>query len=532
MKTEDNLNHDFLNLQPVQAPKRTFLGDMGTSARLKIFILTGLVSFSIFTALVLISENRLFVASDKALEADLVTELATQLELRIANVRSAEKAYLISKNRTFAKEFHDQLVSVSKALNQLSQMQVIQSQQKHLDTIRDGLAQYDEEFSKILSINNTNGLESGKNFNRDSQSIIRQASQFDDLLSYLSLPTSAISLFSEELQVARRENLDSARLVFRIIIISGGFLIFVLITFVGSIAIRSFSLPLNQLASTVSQLAKINKIDSLLTRRSSGPVGDIALALDHWQITLTDLFQVRQELLETKDLLEKPYSKAEASGLIPEGLLSKTNMSEEMKGSIPNKAPIKSTEPDIITSVSDGALSSARQELTNFSQYVNASANDVERTGALIKGLDNTTQQMEELIKLVVSIRDQTNLLSLRLGPQSSNSDKLGFLSNEEKIVMADASGITDLDTAQCIDVIRISTEQAEKISLYLRQEMADVTRLAREIAITASEQAIEATTKLLNQSERLQNLLGKLISKVEPSKVVDDINDTKTKEE
>jgi hypothetical protein len=47
---------------------------------------------------------------------------------------------------------------------------------------------------------------------------------------------------------------------------------------------------------------------------------------------------------------------------------------------------------------------------------------------------------------------------------------------------------------------------------------MDEVTRMAREIATTASEQAIEATTKLLSHSEYLQNMLDDVISKVKPS--------------
>ena len=50
---------------------------------------------------------------------------------------------------------------------------------------------------------------------------------------------------------------------------------------------------------------------------------------------------------------------------------------------------------------------------------------------------------------------------------------------------------------------------------------MAEVTYLARGIAITASEQALEATTRLLSQSEHLQNLLSDVISRVEPSSVI-----------
>jgi hypothetical protein len=96
----------------------------------------------------------------------------------------------------------------------------------------------------------------------------------------------------------------------------------------------------------------------------------------------------------------------------------------------------------------------------------------------------------------------------------------MGF-SSDEVTKVAIGTGLDDSDISHCIDVIRDATNQAEGIATSVRQIMAEVTRMAREIAITASEQAIEATTKLLSQSEHLQNLLGDVISKVEPSKVV-----------
>ena len=152
-----------------------------------------------------------------------------------------------------------------------------------------------------------------------------------------------------------------------------------------------------------------------------------------------------------------------------------------------------------------------------MSQYVTAAADDVERTEALIKGLDDTTRQMEEMSSLVMSIRDQTNLLAFRSGGRDSGPDNLVILSGEDK-EPAEGSNFSDVDMVKRFDVIRDTTERAERVTGSVRQAMTEVTRMAREIATTASEQAIEATTKLLSQSEYLQNMLDDVISKVKPS--------------
>ena len=72
---------------------------------------------------------------------------------------------------------------------------------------------------------------------------------------------------------------------------------------------------------------------------------------------------------------------------------------------------------------------------------------------------------------------------------------------------------------AKRFDAIRDATNKAERTSAAVRGTMAEVTRMAHEIAATASEQALDATSKLLSQSEYLQNMLDDVISKIQPDK-------------
>ena len=64
---------------------------------------------------------------------------------------------------------------------------------------------------------------------------------------------------------------------------------------------------------------------------------------------------------------------------------------------------------------------------------------------------------------------------------------------------------------------IREATDRADRTIQAVRLSITGVTELAQEIATTASNQALEATNKLLNQSEYLQSMLDDIISKVHP---------------
>jgi ABC-type transporter Mla subunit MlaD len=169
--------------------------------------------------------------------------------------------------------------------------------------------------------------------------------------------------------------------------------------------------------------------------------------------------------------------------------------------------------------LSDGPISSVSRRLASFSEYVTAAAGDVERTGALIKGLEAASGQIEEMGSLVTSIRDQTNLLAFRTQPreEGADADNVVILSGEDKEPDEERK-FPDVDMAKRFDAIRDATDRAERTVQAVRGTMADINSMAQDIAATASAQALEATSKLLSQSEYLQNMLDDVISKITPA--------------
>jgi methyl-accepting chemotaxis protein len=615
MNTDKNLDHEFFELQAGEAQDRTFMGGMRISARVRLFFLTGLFALAAGAGLFVFAENRLFTALDAALEADRVAELAGRLELGIANARGAEKAFLLSKDPAIAEDFQTHMAAVTGALNRLVRIPSAAGQRKHIDTIRDGLAQYDEQFAKLLASEKALGLTDGTGLSRELQNVtedlqakfstagfanlagqvsrinqegketllfgfkkgvdeirkryqtlivflketkipgkrklalqnllkqhetymlamintrfsqVEETHQFDDLLSYLAPSTGAIVKFAERFRSGAVKELNKARVMSRAAIAGGGAGLLMFLILVGLMVMRSMATPVRELANVAGQMADGDHRVSIPARGNSDATGTIARALDRWQEALSDIEQLRQELEQTREHLEAALSRAEASDMAAADAVRQALLTEEEEEpvqaelaseSAPQLAarPEPEPAPDYSADLSGGPISSASRQLASFSQYVTAAADDVERTEALIKGLDDTTRQMEEMGTLVMSIRDQTNLLTFRAGPRDSGPDNLVILSGEDK-EPAEGSNFSDMDMAKRFDVIRDTTERAERVTGSVRQALGEVTRMAREIATTASEQAIEATTKLLSQSEYLQNMLDDVISKVKPS--------------
>jgi hypothetical protein len=117
----------------------------------------------------------------------------------------------------------------------------------------------------------------------------------------------------------------------------------------------------------------------------------------------------------------------------------------------------------------------------------------------------------------VISIRDQTNLLAFRTGSKDTGLDNLVILSSEDRKPASEKS-FPDADMVKRFDAIRDATDRAERTAHAVRVIMADITKVAREIAATASAQALEATSKLLSQSEYLQSMLDDVIAKIKPA--------------
>jgi hypothetical protein len=263
-------------------------------------------------------------------------------------------------------------------------------------------------------------------------------------------------------------------------------------------------------------------------RGNTDAIGQIARSLDKWIDDLVEADMVGRELEQTRAKLELTAAEAERKvQAAAEQAAAAIRAELETPDPVPEQ-PIEPPRPEPISAPQEqrgipapletlsgaGPISSISQQLTHFSEYVTAAAHDVERTEALIRSLSDSTSHIEVLGNLVTAIRDQVNLLAFRTSPRdyvATDRENLIPFNNDER------QGMSDPVTAGRLDSIRESTDRAERTLQSVRASMDNVTAIAQDIASTASGQALEATNKLLSQSQYLQNMLDDIMTRIHP---------------
>jgi methyl-accepting chemotaxis protein len=611
---ERNFDHQFLDLRSADQADRLFLGGLKLAQRTRLFLLTGLLAIASFAAIMIVVDRRVDSALIAFTASERISGLVTVAETEIAAARGEEKKFLLKKNPSVAEAFSVHLGAAARALDQLTRMPESAAIRKHVFTIRDGLAQYDQQFSKLVQSEKALGLSDNSGLSRDLKEaseelqtrfstagfanlagqvqrinrdgeetlasgskknveeiekryrtltvflketkipdqqkaalqdllkkhetsllaminsrfqFLEETQRFDDIVAYIR---PSLDTLTKVVAAARGDTagaLKSGQQMVRIVIGAGGAVILIALIIVGLVMLTSVTSSIRTLAAVAGRLADGDRTVTIPGRGNSDAVGTLARALDKWLDNLADLDHLRHELDQTRLRLEKTLAEAESEAMAAAEAARRALLAddeeEEEEGmeppafieTRPNRyrgMPVEG-EP---ASTSGGPISTISRQLTSFSQYVTAAANDVERTEALIRNLDDATRQIDEMSGLVTSIRDQTNLLAFRSGSKEPGFDNLVILSEDRK--PAAGGSFPDADMAKRFDTIRDATDRAERTAHTVRNTMTEVTRIAREIAATASAQALEATSRLLSQSEYLQSMLDDVISKIKPA--------------
>lgn len=612
MSPNSNLDHNFLDLRAQDQADRTFMGGVRLAQRTRMFFFAGLAALVAFAGMYVFFDRKLNRALDDWARAERMAGLVQAVETGIANARGEEKTFLLKKDPVIAVAFKINLESISESLDKLSRMPESEAMRQQMATIRDGLAQYDQQFAKLVDSEKKLGLTDGSGLslklkdvtedlqakfstagfgnlagqvtriNQEGQETLlsgykkgvgeiqkryetlstflketkippkkkktlqdllkkhetyllaminsrfsfeEEARRFDDILTYLAPSTSALAGFAQRTRAAKAAGLMEARKTARIAIAGGSAAILLGLIVVGLMILRSMTESLRTLAQVAGRLAEGDRSVSIPGRGNSDSSGTVARALDRWMDNLADLDHLRQELDQTRSRMETVLAEAErdaqaASDAARAALLAdepeETAAPDPGQERMPGRFPVM---PGDAGAVLDGPISSVSRQLASFSEYVTAAAGDVERTGALIKGLEYASGQIEEMGSLVTAIRDQTNLLAFRAQPreEGEGADNVVILSGEDR-EPDEERRFPDVDMAKRFDAIRDATDRAERTIQAVRGTMADVNKMAQDIAATASQQALEATSKLLSQSEYLQNLLDDVISKITPA--------------
>ena len=367
-----------------------------------------------------------------------------------------------------------------------------------------------------------------------------------DIIDYVGPSIRVLADYSTELGHTAPAEFQAERQRARQIIAGGSAAILTIVVIAGLLLMRTLSRPLDRLATAAARLADGDRSVSIPARGNADQLGIVARSLDVWLDNLTEIDHLRAELDDVRLRLtaeaELRAAAETAAALRPEGDRPEVANDTFETAPVPEApksepAPEPETERETVPFATETPLplkrilqgvereddaargtsspiGTASQELTRFSEFVNAATRDVERTENLMRRLTDTASQIADLEHCVETIRDEAHLLVFRSPGGGSapvtDDDTLVYISGEPKRGDGEGGG-------KRFDTIREAVDRAERLVVGVRRSLEQVTSLAQEIASDASSEALEATNKLLSQSEYLQNMLDDLVHKMSP---------------
>jgi len=379
-----------------------------------------------------------------------------------------------------------------------------------------------------------------------------QTRRFEELFDYFVPSLTGVAGFAERLRIQAAAEVRNMQLFTRYTVAGGSLAIMLWLFFFGLLLIKSLSGPARRIADATERIARGASHITVPAQGNKDDFGRIARMLDGWADTIIEADQLRNDLERTRERLNQAIGDADeaanrAHAAEQRAERAERKLEEEPLKALPAPEPPPAPEPepepayeheyeeepqprrprarpipalDIGDVAHGGPISSVSQQLQNFTQYVTAAANDVERTEALIKGIDQMTVLVDDIGELVMTIRDQSNLLAFR-SPGKEAARDAERDGDDNLVAFSSERRATDADRlyAQRFDHLREATDQTERTAHRIKNTLAEVSAIAREIAETASHQALDATHRLLNQSEYLQNMLDDILSRVHPAK-------------
>ena len=540
MTGKPDYEHQFLDLKGDGMEDRTFLGRSQLSTRISLFVVFGLMSLVTLGSILLYVDQRLASAISDGRHAREISALAGRMEVGLARAEALEKTFILDKRAALAGTFSIEIDNVESALEGLERFSETASMRQHMATLRDGVAQYDQRFLEFVraeaALGRTTETGLSQRLETTSHALDKERGRFSDIISYMGPSLEAMLTYSADLGAAAVRRIDRAQAFSRYMVGGASVAILLWFMFAGMLLLKSVFGPVRALADAAARLANGEHGTPIPARGNVDSSGQIARALDKWADDLVDLDTLRRQLKQTQFKMEQVAQEAERKAQAAIEAAKADIMADlETQRSKPERGTVE--EPPAPSAASDempppaapsiavynstgvgGPISSVSQQLSRFSEYVSAAAYRAERTGALVRSLGEATTQIEVLGNLVTAVRDQVNLLAFRSPPRVYNTgapeNLIPFNKDERQ-----PEGESDNPVAVGrLDAICETTERAERALQGVKLSVDNVSAAAQEIATTASRQAMDATNKLLAQSQYLQNMLDDIMARRHPS--------------
>ena len=385
---------------------------------------------------------------------------------------------------------------------------------------------------------------------------IREIARMSEVNIILGQNLKALVTFTRTLSKSARKNFETKQTEIRNIVAGGSAFIIVLFTLVGTILMRSIVRPVKYLAKAAMQLARGDESVTIPAIENQDETGEVAIALTYFRENMIEANTLRKELeyylrdadqrnkyqnqesLTVEETAEQTTPEDDVTAELNVGTLSDLPILNS--DATPPEPSQKLRETEVLEDTPldlrvtqqnqderDGTLQStpiseASQLVAQTSQSASSAARDAERCDVMINGLSGALKKIKDIELLLESINDHMSLLAV----QTAITNETG--SDDPDEVITRPKSPSDGNQRQNpnefvtdnLDTLQNGTKRAIRAIRQVGQTIQEVNHVALEIAAEASNDALDAATMLLHQSENLRGMLDGLLEKIKPRDV------------
>ena len=387
---------------------------------------------------------------------------------------------------------------------------------------------------------------------------IREIARMGEVNIILGQNLKALVTFTRTLSKSARKNFETKQTEIRNIVAGGSAFIIVLFTLVGTILMRSIVRPVKYLAKAAMQLARGDESVTIPAIENQDETGEVAIALTYFRENMIEANTLRKELEYYLRDADQRNEYQNQESLTVEATAEQTTPEDDVTAELnvgtlsdlpilnsdatPPEPSQKLRETEVLEDTPldlrvtqqnqderDGTLQStpiseASQLVAQTSQSASSAARDAERCDVMINGLSGALKKIKDIELLLESINDHMSLLAV----QTAITNETG--SDDPDEVITRPKSPSDENQRQNpnefvtdnLDTLQNGTKRAIRAIRQVGQTIQEVNQVALEIAAEASNDALDAATMLLHQSEHLRGMLDGLLEKIKPSDVTE----------
>ena len=387
---------------------------------------------------------------------------------------------------------------------------------------------------------------------------IREIARMGEVNIILGQNLKALVTFTKTLSKTARKNFETKQTEIRNIVAGGSAFIIVLFTLVGTILMRSIVRPVKYLAKAAMQLARGDESVTIPAIENQDETGEVAIALTYFRENMIEANTLRKELeyylrdadqrneyqnqesLTVEETAEQTTPEDDVTAELNVGTLSDLPILNS--DATPPEPSQKLRETEVLEDTPldlrvtqqnqderDGTLQStpiseASQLVAQTSQSASSAARDAERCDVMINGLSGALKKIKDIELLLESINDHMSLLAVQtaITNETGSDDPDEVISRPKSPSDGNQRQNPNEFVTDNLDTLQNGTKRAIRAIRQVGQTIQEVNQVALEIATEASNDALDAATMLLHQSEHLRGMLDGLLEKIKPSDVTE----------